>query len=167
MDVVSSAKYVAIFDTLAALLAGLVIIPAVFAYGMEPNSGPRTFIHHHSFRDPQPSLRAAVCSVLFFIAVLFAGMTSLINLLESPAEALQSRFGLVRKAALALVGAAAAGVGLFVEGGYLKPLDGQYLHLCNPPRGFAGRIAMFWICGKKFARVAVQQGRKRPLGRCV
>ena len=40
VDIVSSAKYVAIFDTFAALLSGLVIIPAVFAYGMEPNSGP-------------------------------------------------------------------------------------------------------------------------------
>ncbi len=39
VDVVSSAKYVAFFfDTAAALLAGLVIIPAVFSFGMEPNS---------------------------------------------------------------------------------------------------------------------------------
>ena len=40
VDVVSSAKYVAIFDTLAALLAGLVIIPAVFAYGWSPIPAP-------------------------------------------------------------------------------------------------------------------------------
>ena len=40
VDILSSAKNVAIFDTLAAILAGIVIIPAVFAYNMAPNSGP-------------------------------------------------------------------------------------------------------------------------------
>lgn len=39
-DIVSSAMYVSIFDTLAAMLAALVIIPAVFAYGIEPSAGP-------------------------------------------------------------------------------------------------------------------------------
>ena len=37
---VSSAGYVVIFDTISALLAGIVIIPAVFAQGLGPDSGP-------------------------------------------------------------------------------------------------------------------------------
>ena len=164
VDVVSSAKYVAIFDTLAALLAGLVIIPAVFAYGMEPNSGPGLlFITIPSVIRSLPF--GQLFAVLFFIAVLFAGMTSLINLLESPAEALQSRFGWSRKAALALVGAAAAGVGLFVEGDILSPWMDSISIYVIPLGALLAGIAMFWICGKKFARDAVQQGRKRPLGR--
>ena len=96
VDVVSSAKYVAIFDTLAALLAGLVIIPAVFAYGMEPNSGPGLlFITIPSVIRSLPF--GQLFAVLFFIAVLFAGMTSLINLLESPAEGTAVPVWLVQK----------------------------------------------------------------------
>ena len=154
VDVVSSAKYVAIFDTLAALLAGLVIIPAVFAYGMEPNSGPGLlFITIPSVIRSLPF--GQLFAVLFFIAVLFAGMTSL----------MQSRFGWSRKAALALVGAAAAGVGLFVEGDILSPWMDSISIYVIPLGALLAGIAMFWICGKKFARDAVQQGRKRPLGR--
>lgn len=39
-DIVSSAKYVAFFDTLAAMVAGLVIIPAVFAFNVDHAAGP-------------------------------------------------------------------------------------------------------------------------------
>ena len=37
-DIVSSAKYIAIFDTLASMTAAMVIIPAVFAFGTDPTS---------------------------------------------------------------------------------------------------------------------------------
>ena len=120
VDIVSSAKYVAFFDTLAALLAGLVIIPAVFAYGMEPNSGPGLlFITIPAVIRSIPF--GQVFAILFFLAVLFAGATSLVNLLESPVEALQSRFGWSRRSALILVGAVTAAAGLFVEGSLLSP----------------------------------------------
>ena len=99
VDIVSSAKYVALFDTMAALLAGLVIIPAVFAYGMEPNSGPGLlFITIPAVIRSIPF--GQVFSFIFFLAVFFAGATSLINLLESPVEALQTNFGWSRKSAL-------------------------------------------------------------------
>ena len=40
VDIMSSAKNTVIFDTLGAFLAGLVIIPAVFAFNLDPASGP-------------------------------------------------------------------------------------------------------------------------------
>ena len=40
-DIVSAAKNTALFDTLAAMVAALVMIPAVFAYGMDPAAGPK------------------------------------------------------------------------------------------------------------------------------
>ena len=39
-DVVSLAKQTALFDTIAALVAALVIIPACFAYGLDVGAGP-------------------------------------------------------------------------------------------------------------------------------
>ena len=120
VDIVSSAKYVSFFDTLAALLSGLVIIPAVFAYGMEPNSGPGLlFITIPAVIRSIPF--GQLFAIIFFLAVLFAGVTSLVNLLESPVEALQSRFGWSRRSALLLIGGITAAAGLFVEGDLLSP----------------------------------------------
>ena len=164
VDVVSSAKYVAFFDTMAALLAGLVIIPSVFAYGMEPNSGPGLlFITIPAVIQSIPFGR--VFAFLFFLAVLFAGATSLINLLESPVEALQSNFGWSRKSALILVGALTAGIGLFVEGDILSPWMDTISIYVIPLGALLAGITMFWVCGKNFARNAVQLGRARTLGR--
>ncbi|MCC2254763.1 sodium-dependent transporter [Ruminococcus sp. CLA-AA-H200] len=164
VDVVSSAKYVAFFDTMAALLAGLVIIPAVFAYGMEPNSGPGLlFITIPAVIRSIPF--GQLFAVIFFLAVLFAGATSLVNLLESPVEALQSRFGWSRKSALILVGAVTAAAGIFVEGDLLSPWMDSISIYVIPLGALLAGITMFWVCGKGFARNAVQLGRQRTLGR--
>ena len=163
VDIVSSAKYVAFFDTLAALLAGLVIIPAVFAYGMEPNSGPGLlFITIPAVIRSIPF--GQIFAILFFLAVLFAGATSLVNLLESPVEALQSRFGWSRRSSLILVGAITAAAGLFVEGDLLSPWMDTISIYVIPLGALLAGITMFWVCGKTFARNAVQLGRKRTLG---
>ena len=163
VDIVSSAKYVAFFDTLAALLAGLVIIPAVFAYGMEPNSGPGLlFITIPAVIRSIPF--GQIFATLFFLAVLFAGATSLVNLLESPVEALQSRFGWSRRSSLILVGAITAAAGLFVEGDLLSPWMDTISIYVIPLGALLAGITMFWVCGKTFARNAVQLGRKRTLG---
>ena len=164
VDVVSSARYVSIFDTLAALLSGLVIIPAVFAYGMEPNSGPGLlFITIPSVIRSIPF--GQIFAVLFFLAVFFAGATSLVNLLESPVEALQKRLGWSRKASIAAVGAVTAAAGIFVEGDLLSPWMDSISIYVIPLGALLAGITMFWICGSAFARNAVQLGRKRTLGK--
>lgn len=164
VDIVSSAKYVSFFDTLAALLSGLVIIPAVFAYGMEPNSGPGLlFITIPAVIRSIPF--GQLFAIIFFLAVLFAGVTSLVNLLESPVEALQSRFGWSRRSALILIGGITAAAGLFVEGDPLSPWMDTISIYVIPLGALLAGITMFWVCGKTFARNAVQLGRKRTLGR--
>lgn len=163
VDIVSSAKYVAFFDTLAALLAGVVIIPAVFAYGMEPNSGPGLlFVTIPAVIQSIPFGR--VFAIIFFLAVFFAGATSLMNLLESPVEALQKRLGWSRKASIALVGTVTAVVGVFVEGSLLSPWMDSISIYVIPLGALLAGITMFWVCGSTFARNAVQLGRKRTLG---
>ena len=164
VDIVSSAKYVAFFDTLAALLAGLVIIPAVFAYGMEPTSGPGLlFITIPAVIRSIPF--GQVFAIIFFLAVLFAGVTSLMNLLESPVEALQKRLGWSRISAIAVIGIITAGVGIFVEGGLLSPWMDSISIYVIPLGALLAGITMFWVCGSTFARNAVQLGRKRTLGK--
>ena len=52
-----------------------------------------------------------------------------------------------------------------MEGDILSPWMDSISIYVIPLGALLAGIAMFWICGKKFARDAVQQGRKRRLGR--
>lgn len=164
VDILNSAKNVALFDTLAAILAGLVIIPAVFAYNMAPNSGPGLlFITIPTVIQNLPFGR--VFAIIFFLAVLFAGITSLMNLLESPVEALQTRFHLSRHISLIIVGVITLGVGIFVEGDLLSAWMDSISIYVIPLGALLAGITMFWICGSKFARNAIQEGREKPVGK--
>ena len=164
VDLIYSAGHVALFDTLAAILAGVVIIPAVFAYQMEPNSGPGLlFITIPNVIQSLPFGR--IFAVIFFLAVLFAGVTSLMNLLESPVEALQTRFGLSRNLSLLLIGIITATVGIFVEGDLLSPWMDTISIYVIPLGALLAGITMFWVCKKGFARNAIQEGRKKRVGK--
>ena len=165
VDVVSCAKNVAFFDTCAALLAGLVVIPAVFAFGLDPASGPPLmFITLPSVFQKMPL--GEVFAVIFFIAVLFAALTSLMNLFETPIEALQEQFRLSRKQSVVVVGLAAAVIGIFIESG---DMVGSWMDVVSiyiiPLGALLAAIMFFWVCPKGFAREQVELGRKKPLGR--
>ena len=56
-------------------------------------------------------------AIIFFVAVMFAGFTSLVNLYETPIEALQNRFGLSRAKAVGIILTIGLIVGLFIEQG--------------------------------------------------
>ena len=88
-DLVSSAINIAIFDTIAALLAAFMIIPAVFAFGFDPASGPSLlFITMASIFKSIPY--GNLISTLFFLSVLFAAISSSVSMLEGPVEAVLS-----------------------------------------------------------------------------
>ena len=82
----------AFFDTWRKLLlAGMVEIPAVFAFGLDVASGPPLmFITLPVVFQQMPF--GSLFAVLFFIAVLFAALTSLMNLFETPIEAIENQF---------------------------------------------------------------------------
>ena len=76
-----AAIQVCFIDTLVAFLAGLVIFPAVFAFGLEPGAGPGlTFITLPNVFAQMPG--GTVWSALFFILLFVAALTSAISLLE-------------------------------------------------------------------------------------
>ncbi len=162
-DVVSSAVYVSVFDTIAALIAALVIIPAVFAFGIEPSSGPPLmFITMPEVFKLMPV--GTIFASLFFIAVLFAGVTSLMNLFESPVEALQSRFNLSRMQSIAIVAIIAIGVGVFLEGDALGGwMDFVSIYMLPLGALLAG-FTFFWILGFPHASDQVSLGRDKKIG---
>lgn len=163
-DIVSSAKYIAIFDTLAAMVAALVIIPAVFAFGQDPTAGPPLmFITMPSIFKMMPL--GQLIAVFFFLAVMFAGFTSLVNLYETPIEALQERFGLSRKVAVGGILALGLVVGLFIENGDVVSAWMDVVSIYIVPLGaFLAAVMVYWVCGKGFAKEHAQLGRQKPIG---
>lgn len=163
-DVIKNARYIVIFDFLAAILASLVIIPAVFSYGLDPNSGPPLmFITLPSVFKQM--VFGNIFAIVFFIAVFFAAITSLMNLMETPIEALQERFKLSRIKAVSIIISITAIVGVFIENGEVVSLWMDIISIYVIPLGalLAG-VVFFWVTGKGFSREAVQVGRHKDIG---
>ena len=101
-DIPSSAFSTAIFDTLAALLAAFMIMPAVFAFGLDPAAGPALlFITIPSIFKAMPL--GNLISSLFFLSIIFAAVSSSINMLEGVCEPLITFKNWSRKKAAGLI----------------------------------------------------------------
>ncbi len=96
-----------LMDVLFALLAGLMILPAVFAFGFEPNEGPGLlFIILPKVFSQLPF--GSFLATLFFIVVFIASITSSISLLEVIIAYLTEEWKITRRKALILSGLALA-----------------------------------------------------------
>ena len=163
-DIPKASVNTAIFDTLAAMLAALAIMPAVFAFGIAPDRGPSLmFVTLPKVFEQMPMSR--VFAVFFFVSVFFAGITSLINMFEAVCESLQSRFNLSRPVATILCGVVALGVGLFIENGDMVSSWMDFITIIVVPFGaLLGAISIYYVLGWKEIRGELQLGRKKPLG---
>lgn len=162
-DVVSSAKNIAIFDTLAAMLAALVILPAVFAFNFDPASGPPLmFITMPEVFKRMPL--GQIFMIIFFVAVIFAGITSLVNLFETPIETLQNKFNFSRSKAVMCIAAVAVIVGVCIEGIVGEWMDVVSIYVIPLGALLAG-IMFYWVLGSKYAREQVQMGREKKIGK--
>ena len=80
-DVVGVAQHTAIFDTIAAVVAALVIIPACFSYGLDVGAGPSLlFVTLPTILQDIPLGR--LFAVILYVAMIFAGVSSLQNMFE-------------------------------------------------------------------------------------
>ena len=113
-DIPKASLQTVFFDSIAAMLSALAIMPAVFAFGIEPSSGPSLmFITIPNIFKQMPMGR--LFSVMFFLSVCFAGITSLINMFEAVIESWQNKFQMKRNHAVLLCGGLTLLVGLFLE----------------------------------------------------
>ena len=90
----------AVSDLMFAILAGLAIMPAVFAAGIEPGAGPGLIFQSVPFvfstmSASHPAIGAAV-SIIFFLTIVVAAMTSCISLLEVGVSWLKDKYGMSR-----------------------------------------------------------------------
>ena len=106
----SSTVYVVMFDTMIALLVGMVIFPAVFAMGLEPTEGPSlVFSVLPTVFTSMPM--GQVVSVIFFTLLAIAAITSGISLLEVVVAYFIDQRGWERKKTVTTVG-----FGIFIFG---------------------------------------------------
>ena len=159
-DILDSCKITAFFDTCAALLAAFAIMPAVFAFGIEPASGPPLmFITIPKIFAQMPF--GQLFSVIFFLSVAFAGITSLINMFEAVCESWQTKFKLSRPVAVLICGAIALGVGLFIEDGDSVGSWMDFITILVVPFGaLLGAFSIYHILGWDEIKKEMQLGRK-------
>ena len=149
-NIVSSARNVALFDTIAAILAAMVIIPSMAAGGAELSSGGPglMFIYLVNVFNGMPG--GKLVGIVFYICVLFAGMSSLINLYEAPVATLQEKLKLNRVASVGIIGAAGCLAALVIQGIVSGWMDAVSIYIC-PLGAMLAAIMFFWVADNKFA----------------
>ena len=161
-DIPTAAGRVALFDTIAALLAALVIIPAMATTGAQLNQGGPglMFIFLPALFKSMPG--GYIVAIIFFVAVFMAGLSSLINLYEAPIATIQEKLHLGRKASCAIIAVIALVVSICIQGIVSGWMDILSIYICPLGAGLAG-IMFFWVCGKKYVETQVNTGRDKKL----
>ena len=157
-DLPSSARNVALFDTLAALLAAFVILPAMAAGGVEPSAGGPglMFVYLVNVFNGMPGGR--IVGMIFFICVLFAGVSSIVNLYEAPVAFLQEKLHLKRLPSVVAIGVVGMVVSIMIQPWTSQWMDVVSIYICPLGALLAG-IMFFWVLKKETALDAVHQGR--------
>ncbi len=126
-NILASSAGTALFDLMFALLAGLAIMPAVFAAGIEPGAGPglvfQSIPYIFSKMSTQAPLFSSIAAIIFFFTVIIAAMTSLISLIEVGTAYLVEKYNMSRSRAVAIIFAGCGAAGVFCSLSF-GPLSG-------------------------------------------
>ena len=165
-DLVFSSRNVAFFDTAAALLAALVIIPSMASAGGDLSKGGPglMFVWLVNVFNGMPGGR--IVGMIFFICVLFAGVSSLVNLYEAPVATMQEVFKLKRAPACIVTCGFGCAAALAIQGITGQWMDAVSIYICPLGAAIAG-FMFFWVCRKERALEEINTGRKKPVGESV
>jgi len=164
-DVVQLAIRTAVFDTIAAVVAALVIIPACFAYHLDVGAGPAMlFVTLPRILQDIPF--GQVFAVILYTAMIFAGISSLQNMFEAVGESLQNRFPrLNRIVVLVLLCVICLGTGLHMEPistwGPMMDIVSIYI---IPLGATLGAVSWFWVMKKEDLLFEINKSVKKPHG---
>lgn len=164
-DIVGASLRTALFDTLAAILSAMAVMPAVFAFGIAPSAGPSLmFITIPEIFKQIPM--GQFLAVIFFLSVLFAGITSLMNMFEAVIESFQHRFALSRKIATLICGGCALGIGVFIENEVNVGRFMDFITIIIVPFGAVlGAISIYYVLGKGKIEEEINRGREKVVPR--
>lgn len=164
VDIPKASVQTAVFDTIAAMLAALAIMPAVFSFGIDPISGPSLMFLTLPEVFKQMPL-GNFFALFFFVSVAFAGITSLINMLEAVCESWQNRFHISRKKAVLLCGIITFAISVCIENGDIvgKWMDVVTIYII-PFAALLGAITIYYVLGWNALKQELDKGRKKPVG---
>lgn len=137
-DIALSGIVIPLADTIIALLAGLAIMPAVFAFGMEPTSGPGLLFMTLQNVFNSMGKMGGVFGSMFYLLVAIAALTSSMSVLEAIIgsfidNGLEKGKGNQRKKIAWIAGGLCAIMGITVAldglGTYLPPMFGKFCWL--------------------------------------
>ena len=156
---------VIVLDTFVAIVAGLIMFPACYTYGLEVNAGPSLlFVTLPTILQDIPMGR--LFAIILYLAMIFAGVSSLQNMFEAVAESLLHKFPkLSRTAVLAILCVLCLGIGIFME-----PISkwGPWMDLVSiyiiPIGATLGAISWFYVMKKDELLAAVNTGSKKERG---
>ena len=104
-----------------------------------------------------------IIGVVFFICVLFAGVSSIVNLYEAPIAFLQEQFKFKRAAAVGTIGVIGLIVSISIQPWTSQWMDVVSIYICPLGAALAG-VMFFWVLSKKSALEEVNNGAKKPIG---
>ena len=164
-----SAFHIGLCDTLVAIVAGVIVIPPVFAFGGEElakSAGPGLmFTALPQVFGAMPGSRLVASA--FFLLVLFASLTSSISLCETCVASLCDRTKIARKTGTAIVAVYTllAAVPSAVWLGFLDKADYITNNILMPVCALSTCVFVGWITGPDFVRYeATKHGKHRMFG---
>ncbi|HNP97193.1 MAG TPA: sodium-dependent transporter, partial [Cyclobacteriaceae bacterium] len=110
-SIIKSALWIGVLDTTVALMGGLMVFPAVFAFGLEPNQGP-TLVFQILPQIFSEMPGGNIVGAFFFLLLCIAALTSTISMIEVPASWLIDEKKWNRKKAAWIVSITAIVVGI-------------------------------------------------------
>ena len=107
-----------------------------------------------------------IFAILFFVSVFFAGITSLMNMLEACSAALEKNARLPRWTSILIVGAVVFGVSVFLESlaGMGSWMDLITIYVA-PFGAVLAAVFIYWVLGLDPIRKELMLGRDKPIGR--
>ena len=165
MDIPSSALQTVSLDTAAALMASLIIIPATFAYGLDPASGPPLlFITLPEIFRNMPA--GQIFAILFFLCVFIAAVSSQISIMEVVIEAVIDQLGWSRQKSVAAIGSTTLLICLpFATNMMFFTIFVDIVTVYMVPlAALLAAIVFFWALGVSQARKEINNGARRPVG---
>ena len=164
-SVVPLAERTGFFDTVAAIVAAVVILPACFSYNIDKAAGPSLlFVSLPTILQDIPFGR--IFNIILYVAMIFAGISSLQNMFEAVAESLQHKFPkLKRNLILLIIGVICLGFGLNMEAIFQW---GPWMDLVSiyiiPIGALLGAVSWFWVMKKDDFLVEINRGSSKKRG---
>ncbi|NQU51561.1 MAG: sodium-dependent transporter [Bacteroidetes bacterium] len=161
---------VTVADTVIAILAGIAIFPAVFAFGIAPTEGPGLiFVTLPNVFHQMPG--GFAFSILFFVLLTIAALTSSISILEVVVAYFKEEFNMGRKSStvLATILISMLGILCSLSMGILSPytlfglsffdlMDWISANLMLPVGGLFIAVFTGWFYGRKKVQAEVANG---------